>query len=259
VEKAKEQWDQAKVLIEKQEYLAAKPFLEFVFTEMKRPLAAYYLGLAHDLEGDFESAVYYYDQCLEHSRKPMLKALLKKTRATLRQNKIKEAYSAAEAAIEKYPENKALLAEFKVVCQWAYTLDQKIVSSSYLSNPKLQTAYKVQTVTDQILILNNIRSDQDQTLLVRQRQYKGDFEIWNCHWYNKRKPLEVRFDLVDRDLERALEAATKKSWEVYKDETQSLAIRIGALLNLVPIKDKEMQAIIIDDAWEIRLCACTEL
>jgi hypothetical protein len=259
LEAAKAAWDEAKEMIEKHEYQKAKPKLLFVYAEMERPLTAFYLGLAYEMEEKLDSAIYYYNACIENSRKPMLKAHVKRIRVTMRNGDMQGAYKLAYDAIEQWPDNETLRMHFKDLCLWAFALDQKALNPEYLKSTALKEAYEVQTITHQELIISNIRNEKDETLLVSQRIYKGDFEIWKCHWRSSRELFEVRFNLKDRNLDRALEAQSAAAKAAYESSSNP-AIRTGALLAMLPIKDKDLLEIFENEKeWSTRLCLCSEV
>lgn len=260
VEAAKAAWDQAKELIEAHEYQNAKPKLLFVYSEMQRPLTAYYLGLSYEMEGNLDSAIYYYTACIKNSRKPMLKAHVKRIRATMRNGDMDQAYQLAQDAIKKWPDNETLRMHFKNLCLWSFVLHKQTLDDAYLKSTVLQDAYEVSTITDQELIISNIRNEKDETLLVGQRIYKGDFEIWKCHWRSSSDQFEVRFNLKDRNLDRALETQTASAKALFDQKSLNPAVQIGALLAMMPMKDKELLEILENEEdWVARICLCSEV
>jgi ATP:corrinoid adenosyltransferase len=259
VEAAQKNWDAAKELIEDKKYMEAKPLLIAVFDEMKRPLTAYYLGLVYDLENKLDSAAYFYDYCVDKSRNPQLQAVMKLIRVKMRQLDIQGAYDYGLNAIKQNPDSKAIRHEFKMLCQWAYMLDRKEIDSSYLSSADLQENYTITTITQQEMILDNIRNQQDEGLFVKQRKYMGDWEIITCHWRSSKETMEIRFNRKERDLDKAIEEQHKAAKAALADSEKSLQVRIGAMLALSPIDDKTLENILEDKEWAMRLCACSEV
>ena len=48
----------------------------------------------------------------------------------------------------------------------------------YLTNTHLHKEYQTKTITEQELILKNVRNNKGEHFIVGNRQYKGHFEIW---------------------------------------------------------------------------------
>lgn len=259
VDAAQKNWDAAKELIENKKYTEAKPLLIAVFDEMKRPLTAYYLGLVYDLENKLDSAAYFYDYCIDKSRRPQLQAVVKLIRVKMRQLDMQGAYDYALNAMKQNPDSKAIRHEFKMLCQWAYMLDKEEIDAGYLSTAELQENYNITTVTQQEMILDNIRNQQDEGLFVKQRKYMGDWEIITCHWRSSRETFEIRFNRKERDLDKAIAEQSKAAIATLEDSEKPLAVRIGAMLALAPIDDKTLEKVLEDKEWAMRLCACSEV
>jgi tetratricopeptide (TPR) repeat protein len=251
-------WTQAKDLCNEQEYIKAKPFLLAVYEEMPRPLCCYWLALAYDIETERDSAIFYYKASIQNSNnKPQLAAWDNLIRAQLRQLDFKTAYATAWKALQKYPGNKALIEEFGEVCKWSYFINHLKFEKSYLSSTELQQEYSVKTITEQELIVKNIRNKEGQFLHVSNRQYKGIYELWKCHYNGSKTLVEIKFNLADHDIDRKLEqqAATAKS--AYNNTENPMELRIGALLTLLPLSDNQMLDLLASDQEAIRFCTCT--
>lgn len=254
----REAWDKAKDLCNANEYLKAKPFLETVYKEMPRPLCCYWLGLANDIEGDFDAAISYYETAIKNSRKPQLAAWDNMIRAHLRKLDFETAYAKAWEAMQKYPGNKTFIEEFKEVCRWSYFIQHLEFDKAYLSSTELRKEYNIKTITEQYLIVKNIRNQNGQHLHVGNRQYKAQYEVWKCRYNGTKKDIEIKFHLADHDLDRQLEKQHEKAKSVYNDKSQSTAIRVGALLALTPLSDKQMLDLLASDIEAVRFCTCTE-
>lgn len=252
-------WNQAKELCNNQEYKKAKPYLLKVYDEMPRPLCCYWLGLSYDLEQQRDSAIFYYQDCIKNSSKPQLAAWDNLIRAHLRQLDLKKAYDVAWEAIQKYPGNQVLIEEFKEVCLWSYFIQHLQFDSKYLSNTTLQEAYTVKTITEQQLIIKNIRNVKGQFLHVSNRQYKGSTEIWSCSYNNSKESINIKFNLHDHDINRQLEQQHEEAKKVYNDKKQPIAIRLGAIIALLPLSDKQILDLLAAPETEVRFCACTEV
>jgi len=255
----REAWDKAKDLCNENHYVEAKPYLQLVYTEMPRALCCYWLGLAYDIEEKRDSAIFYYEQCIENSKKPQLAALDNIIRCHLRKLDFDKAYSTAWGAVTKYPGSKLFLEEYKAVCKWAYFIKHMDFDADYLSNTKLHKEYEIKTITEQHLILTNIRNQDGQHLHVGNRQYKGNFEIWQCRYNNSKEQIEVKFHLEDHDLDRQLDKQHEKAKNVYNNKEEKIHIRLGALLTLTPLSDKQMLDLMGSDKEEVRLCTCSEV
>ncbi len=251
-------WRAAQTHANNQDYSAAKPYLLEVYKEMPRPLCCYFLGLAYDLEGVTDSAEYFYQKCMDNSRQPQMRAWDNLCRMHLRQLDFDKAYAMAKEGLTKYPGNEVVLDEFKEICKWSYCIKHEAMPTEYLSNYRLQESYKVGTITEQYLIIKNIRSQEDEFLHVGNRLYKGTFEEWNCRYNNSKQNHVVKFELKDQDLDREIQRSTAKAKTVYNDKAEELRVRIGAMLSLTPLTDKMMKDILLAEEEEIRLCACTE-
>lgn len=253
-------WTEAKNLCNEQEYTKAKPFLLTVHHEMPRPLCGYWLGLAYDLNNQRDSAVFYYKSSIKNSGKnPPLAALDKLIRVQLRQLNFEAAYATAWEALQKYPGNKAFIEEFKEVCKWSYFINHLQFEKSYLSSTELHKEYPVKTISEQKLIVKNIRNHQDQVLHVGNRQYKGTYELWKCNYHGSKTFVEIKFTLEDHDIDRQLELQTATAKAAFNNKENSMDIRLGALLTYLPITDKQMLDLLASDQEAIRFCTCTEV
>lgn len=252
-------WSKAKTHANNRDYAAAKPYLLTVYEEMPRPLCCYFLGVAYDLEGEIDSAAYYYQKCMKNSRKPQIRAWENLTRMYLRQLRFDDAYKMAREGLDQYPGNAVVLDEFKQICLWAYWLEYGELDKQYLTDYTLKENYDVGTVVEQELIIKNIRNQEDQFLHVGNRLYKGTFEEWNCRFNNSKKNIVIKFDLTDQNLARQLKKVEEKARAVYNDKEVETMLRIGAFLSLTPLSDKDMKNLLLAEQEEIRLCACTEM
>lgn len=253
-------WTQAKNLCNEQEYIKAKPFLLSVYNEMPRPLCGYWLALAYDIENERDSAIFYYKSSIQNStRKPQLAAWDNLIRVQLRQLDFEAAYATAWEALQKYPGNKVFIEEFKEVCKWSYFINHLKFEKNYLSSTELLEEYPVKTITEQELIIKNIRNNQGQFLHVSNRQYKGMYELWKCSYNGSKKVVEVKFNLADHDIDRQLEQQAATAKAAYNNKENAIDIRIGALLTLLPISDKQMLDLLASDEEAIRFCTCTEV
>jgi hypothetical protein len=253
-------WSQAKTLCNEQEYAKAKPFLLTVYKEMPRPLCGYWLALAYDVNNERDSAIFYYKSSIQSSVKnPPLAAWDNLIRAQLRELDFDAAYASAWEALQKYPGNKAFIEEFKEVCKWAYFIKHLEFEKTYLSSTELLKEYPVKTITEQQLIIKNIRNQQNQVLLVGNRQYKGTYEIWKCSYDRSKASVEVKFNLEDHDIDRQLEEQAAKAKATYNNKENSIDVRLGALLTFLPITDKQMLDLLASDQEAVRFCTCTEV
>lgn len=253
-------WNQAKELCNAQEYTQAKPYLLNVYKEMPRPLCCYWLAMAYDLEEQPDSAMFYYKTCIQNSpKKPQLAAWDNLIRIQLRQLDFAAAYATAWDALQKYPGNKTLIEEFKEVCKWSYFINHLDFPKNYLSSTVAHKEYEVKTITEQELIVKNIRDDKGQFLHVGNRQYKGTYEIWKCSYNSSKTPVEIKFNLADHDIDRQLESQATTAKAAFNDTNNSLDIRLGALLTLLPLSDKQVLDLLANDQEAIRLCTCTEV
>lgn len=253
-------WNQAKDLCNAQEYIKAKPFLLTVYKEMPRPLCCYWLALAFDVENDRESAIFYYKESIKNStKKPQLAAWDNLIRAQLRALDFDAAYATAWEAMQKYPGNKVFIEEFKEVCKWTYFIKHLNFDKKYLSSTELQKEYTVKTITEQELIIKNIRNQQGQFLHVGNRQYKGTYELWKCSYNSSKVSIEVKFTLEDHNIDRQLDLESTTAKEAFNDKNNSISVRLGALLTLLPISDKQMIDLLASDEEAIRFCTCTEV
>jgi len=249
-------WTQAKELCTNEQYQQAKPILLNVYQEMPRPLCCYFLGLAYDLTNEVDSAAYYYEACINNSRKPQLRAWENLVRLHLRQADFEKAYKIAWKAIQDYPGNEVVLDEFKQICMWAYFIKHQALPKDYLTNYTLQKEYTVQTVGEQNLILKNIRNNKNQHLHVNNRQYKGLYEIWNCRFIGEKESITIKFNLKNKDLDASLDALEANAKEVYNNKEEKLLVRLGALLALTPLPDKSLLDVLAAPEEEVRLCTC---
>ncbi|BDS11109.1 hypothetical protein [Aureispira anguillae] len=252
-------WNQAKELCNKNLYLEAKPYLLAVYSEMPRPLCCYWLALAYDLEEKRDSAIFYYQTCIKNSSKPQLAAWDKLIRAHLRQLDFETAYAVAWDAMQKYPGNQVLIEEFKEVCLWSYFVNHLKFNSKYLSSTQLHPEYTIKTITEQQLIIKNILNDKGQNLHVANRQYKGTYELWKCSYNNSKATIDIKFNLEDHDIDRQLAKQHLEAKEVYNNQQKPVHIRLGALIALLPISDKQMLDLLAADLEAIRFCVCTEV
>ncbi|MCP4442317.1 MAG: hypothetical protein GY810_25700 [Aureispira sp.] len=255
----KEAWYKAKELCNEGEYNAAKPYLLKVYKEMPRPLCCYFLGVTYDVNNDVDSALYYYQIGIKNSRKPQLSSLDNIIRLYLRQGNLEKAYELALDAIKKYPNNAVMIDEFKQVCQWSYFIKHRDLSIDYLKMPKGLESYKVNTVTEQYLIIKNLRNEKNQPFNVGNRGYKGTFELWKGKFNQSKEEVTLKFELVDHNLDRGLEAQTKHAKTTYNDDKEDIPVRIGALLAIMPLDDKQMLSVLDSKEFEIRYCACSEV
>lgn len=255
----REAWDKAKTLCNNSQYKEAKPFLETVYKEMPRPLCCYWLGLAYDLEGDYNNAVKYYDESIKNSRKPQLAAWDNMLRAHLRQLDFETAYKKAWEAMQTYPGNKVFIEEFKEICKWAYFIKHTGFDESYLSSTQLHKEYKINTITEQYLIVKNVRNENGKHLHIGNRQYKGNYELWKGMYNGSKESIDIKFHLNDHDLDRQLAKQHEAAKAVYNDKSEAIHIRLGALLALTPLSDKQMLDLLASDQEAIRLCTCLEV
>lgn len=253
-------WTEAKNLCNEQEYEKAKPFLLMVHKEMPRSLCGYWLGLAYDLNDQRDSAIFYYKSSIKNSGKnPPLAAWDNLIRVQLRQLDFDGAYASAWEAVQKYPGNKAFIEEFKEVCKWSYFINHLQFEKSYLNSTKLLKEYPVKTISEQELIVKNIRNPKGEALHVGNRQYKGTFEIWKCNYLGSKTPVDIKFNLANHDLDKELEKQAATAKAAYNNTKNSIDIRLGALLTLLPITDKQMLDLLASDQEAIRYCTCTEV
>lgn len=253
-------WTQAKNLCNEQEYLQAKPFLLTVYEEMPRPLCGYWLALAYDIENQRDSAIFYYKSSIQNSpQKPQLAAWDNLIRVQLRQLDFEAAYATAWEALQKYPGNKVFIEEFKEVCKWSYFINHLQFEKAYLSSTELHKEYTVKTITEQELIVKNIRNNQGQFLHVGNRQYKGTYELWKCSYNGSKSFVEIKFNLEDHDIDRQLELQATTAKAAFNNKENSIDVRIGALLSLLPITDKQILDLLASDEEAIRFCTCTEV
>lgn len=255
----KEAWYKAKELCNEGEYNAAKPYLLQVYKEMPRPLCCYFLGVTYDVNNEVDSALYYYEKSIKNSRKPQLASVDNIIRLYLRQGNLEKAYKLALDAIKTYPTNEVLIDEFKQVCQWSYFTKHQKISIEQLKNPTVQESYKVNTITEQYLIIKNLRNEKNQQFHVGNRSYKGAFEIWKGKFPSSEESISIKFELTDSNLDRALEAQAQEAKIVYNDDSESIAVRIGALLAILPLDDKQMLSVLDAKDFEIRFCTCSEV
>lgn len=259
-DEVREAWNQAKDLCNAQEYIKAKPFLLSVYKEMPRPLCCYWLALAYDVENERESAIFYYKEAIKNStRKPQLAAWDNLIRAQLRELDFEAAYATAWEAMQKYPGNKVFIEEFKEVCKWSYFINHLNFDKAYLSSTELQKEYEVKTINEQELIIKNIRNQQGHFLHVGNRQYKGTYELWKCSYNGSKTSIDVKFKLKDHDIDRQLELEAATAKAAFNDTNNSISVRVGALLTLLPISDKQMIDLLASDQEAIRFCTCTEV
>lgn len=252
-------WNEGKQLANNRDYAAAKPYLLTVYKEMPRPLCCYFLGLAYDLEGVTDSAVFYYQKCMDNSRKPQLRAWDNLVRLYLRQLQFDKAYDMAWDGVQKYVGNKTVLDEFKEVCKWSYAVKHLGLNKDYLQDCSLKKSYKVATIVEQYLIVKNIRDKHDQYLHIGNRKYKGWTENWACSFNGTKENETIIFELKDKDLDKQIALLHENARAVYNDKTEDLRVRLGALLSLTPLNDKMILDLLAADKEEIRLCACTEI
>jgi hypothetical protein len=218
------------------------------------------LGLAYDLNDQRDSAVFYYKSSIKNSGKnPPLAAIDNLIRVQLRQLDFQAAYATAWDALQKYPGNKVFIEEFKEVCKWSYFINHLQFEKSYLSSTQLHKEYPVKSISEQELIVKNIRNNQDQNLHVGNRQYKGTYELWKCNYQGSKTFLEIKFTLEDHDIDRQLERQNATAKVAFNDKKNSMDIRLGALLTYLPITDKQMLDLLASDQEAIRFCTCTEV
>jgi tetratricopeptide (TPR) repeat protein len=253
-------WTEAKNLCNEQEYSKAKPFLLAVHKEMPRSLCGYWLGLAYDINDQRDSAIFYYKSSIKNSGKnPPLAAWNNLIRVQLRQLDFEAAYATAWESLQKYPGNKTFIEQFKEVCKWSYFINHLQFEKSYLSSTKLHKEYTVKTISEQELIVTNIRNPQGESLHVGNRQYKGTYEIWKCNYHGSKTPVDIKFNLEDHDIDRQLEEQKAAAKAAYNNKENSIDIRLGALLTFLPITDKQMLDLLASDQEAIRFCTCTEV
>lgn len=252
-------WTKAKALCNDNQYVKAMPYLQLVYTEMPRPLCCYWLGFAYDIKDQRDSAIFYYNKSIKNSQKPQLAAWDQMIRCHLRDLDFETAYAVAWDAMQKYPGNQTFLEEFKDVCLWAYFIKHLGFHKQYLSSKKLNKEYQIKTVTEQYLIIRNIRNENGQPLHVGNRQYKGQHEIWKCRFNNSKEELEIKFHLHDHNLDRELEKQHKKAKEIYNNKENPIHIRIGALMSLTPFEDKVLLDLLASEDEAVRFCACSEV
>lgn len=253
-------WTTAKELCNEQEYEKAKPFLLTVYKEMPRSLCGYWLALAYDLNDQRDSAIFYYKSSIKNSGKnPPLAAWDNLIRVQLRQLDFETAYATAWEALQKYPGNETFIEEFKEVCKWSYFINHLQFEKSYLSSTELLKEYPVKTISEQELIVKNIRNRQGQSLHVGNRQYKGTYELWKCNYRGSKNFVEIKFTLEDHDIDRQLEQQEATAKAAFNNKENSMNIRLGALLTYLPITDKQMLDLLASDQEAIRFCTCTEV
>lgn len=253
-------WTEAKNLCNEQEYAKAKPFLLKVHKEMPRSLCGYWLGLAYDINDQRDSAVFYYKSSIKNSGKnPPLAAWEKLIRVQLRQLDFKAAYATAWEAMQKYPGNTTFIEEFKEVCKWSYFINHLQFEKSYLSSTKLHKEYPIKTISEQELIIKNIRNPKGESLQVGNRQYKGMYELWKCNYQNSRTSVDIKFNLASHDIDRLLEEEAATAKTAYNNKENPIDIRLGALLTLLPITDKQMLDLLASNQEAVRFCTCTEV
>ncbi len=258
-EETRTNWTAAKDLCNEDKYQKAKPYLLKVYAEMPRPLCCYWLAMAYDIEEKRDSAIFYYGKCIKNSRKPQLAALDNLIRVHLRQLDFETAYIIAWDALTKNPGNEVFIEEFKEVCLWAYFIKHLGFHKHYLTSTKLHKEYQVKTITEQSLIIKNIRNEGGQHLHVGNRQHKGHHEIWKCRFNHSKKDIEVKFHLHDHNLDKQIEIQHEKAKKVYNNKEEAIHIRLGALMALTPFTDKQVLDLLASDKEEVRLCTCSEL
>jgi tetratricopeptide (TPR) repeat protein len=252
-------WTSAKTQCNENHYKEAKTSLLAVYKEMPRPLCCYWLAMAYDIESNLDSAIYYYDQCIKNSQKPQLAALDHLIRAYLRLLKFDKAYELAWQAMLDYPGNKVFIEAFKEVCLWAYFLKHHKLDKNYLTNTVLLKEYNTKTITEQSLIIKNIRDNKGQYLHVGNRQHKGHYEIWKCRFNNSKTALDIKFHLASHDLDHHIELQHKQAQKIFNDTNELLYIRLGALMASTPFSDKQALNLLAAPEEAIRLCLCFEI
>ncbi|MCH2023094.1 MAG: hypothetical protein MK207_11515 [Saprospiraceae bacterium] len=252
-------WNRARNLCNVDEYLKAKPLLLEVYSEMPRPLCCYWLALVYDIEEKRDSALFYYNKCIQNSSKPQLAALDNIIRLHLRKLDFDMAYNIAWQSVLKYPGNLVFLEELKEVCLWAYFIKHLGFNKHYLTSTKPHKGYHVKTITEQSLILKNIRNQNGQHLHIVKRSYRGYHENWLCRFNNSQEEIEIKFHLHDHNLDRQLELQNTHAKKVYNNKKEPIHIRLGALMTLTPFSDKELIDLLASDNEAIRLCTCSEV
>jgi tetratricopeptide (TPR) repeat protein len=252
-------WTTAKNLCNENQYTEAKSTLLAVYQEMPRPLCCFWLGTVYSIESKRDSAIFYFEKAIKNSRKPQLAALDHLIRENLRKLDFEKAYQLAWQALVDNPGNEVFLEEFKEVCLWSYFIKHMGFNKHYLTQTKLQKEYQSKTITEQALIIKNIRNKEGQYLHVGNRQYKGHHEIWKCRFNNSKEDIDIKFHLHNHKLDHQIELQHQLATKTYNNKEETLMVRLGALMALKPFDDKQALDLLAAPEEEVRSCLCSEL
>lgn len=254
----KQLWSDCKEAIENEQILDIKKNLLTVYSSMKRPLCAFYIGRYYELTHQLDSALYYYEACIKTSRKSQKRAIQQQIDILMRLNRYEQAYDILINQIKNHGYSAVFLQQLEKICKGYFLVRTKELSQEDIQSAQVKREYAAQNIIEQQMIIGQLRDSLGHSVRILRRSYKDDHQIWEIYYTSKTKTFPVRFTTTLENSERSLEVLHQKARLYFNNETKPLIGRLGALYCLFPLSEKDMIDLLANEEPMIRLCTCLD-
>lgn len=142
------------------------------------------------------------------------------------------AYRIAWQATNEFPDNKFILMNLRDCCLWAYSIRVNVLDSAYLSNTDVRDEYIVKNISEEYLILRNIRINDTGLSMISQSLVKKkgrNYDVLECSVPGAGSKVALNFRL-DWDMKKYFGGVTLNTDETYNNTGNPVYLRIGALM-----------------------------
>lgn len=234
-----------------------------IYDEMspKKPTAQRYLALSYDRLWKLDSAIYFYEKALEYqtNTRPDETSLFNLGRAYLRNQDYSNAYTRGFHNMATFPDKDIFYNEFEEICLWSYLIKYQNLNSEYLTEWFFRDNYIVNTSVEQRVVVNNIRDENNEALLLDTRRNKGMAERWYGNFPGDKEIKTILFLFTDKDFEARHERQIEQAHKILHNPENSMMDRIGALYVSAPLDNKELADVLEYEDLHLRYCACREI
>jgi tetratricopeptide (TPR) repeat protein len=241
--------------------VAIQNFKEYDRLVPKKANAQFFIAKSYDLLYQLDSAIFFYDKTLLYHKSihPNKVAIQKLSRAYLRQKDFMNAYQTAKKSILEIETDPVLDLEFQDICLWSYLTKNRNLDINYLTKPSKQISYIVKTITEQKVIARNLISEQGVSFTPNTRRNVGFAERWYGYFDNPEEVISIHFVFINKEFMTEVEAQDQNAMEVFKNTSNPMFERLGALYAMMPLDKKKMSIIMEYTDPMIRYCACKEM
>lgn len=229
-------------LISKSPSKAKAMFLETLTTDAPFHGTYHFLGFLYAEEGKMDSAIYYYEKSIElnednvNKTKEMTYSRLIQTYSKML--KFEKALTRGWEGLLEMPESKSIKRSIEDACLWAYYINQQKLNPDYLKSNELKEEYVVRSISQEYLILRNIRVNGEMLNFTAQSlvyEDKQAFDVLSTETSQSQKKYDVKFKL-DWDLNKEFGGKTMNTKEVAANYSLPASEIIGAML----IEDRKL-------------------